>query len=62
MGSAPASVGDITAFRSLPLDLPTGAEICANAAYMDYLFENTLAEMSGVQLLAHRKHNSNARI
>ena len=55
---APASVGDIRAFRSLPLDLPQDAEICADAAYTDYLFEDTLAEVTGVQLIAHRKHNS----
>lgn len=55
---APASVGDITAFRCLPLDLPPDAEINADAAYTDYLFEDTLAEVTGIQLLAHRKRNS----
>jgi transposase len=55
---APAGVGDITAFRSLPLDLPRDAEICADAAYTDYLFEDTLAQVTGVQLIAHRKCNS----
>lgn len=55
---APASVGDITAFRSLPLDLPQGAEIYADAAYTDYLFEDTLAEVADVHLIAHRKSNS----
>jgi hypothetical protein len=55
---APASVGDITAFRSLPLDLPAGAEIDADAAYTDYLFEDTLAEVVDVHLIAHRKSNS----
>jgi Transposase DDE domain len=55
---APASVGDITAFRSLPLDLPAGAEIHADAAYTDYLFEDTLAQVAEVHLIAHRKSNS----
>ena len=55
---APASVGDITAFRSLALDLPEGAQICADAAYTDYLFEDILAEVADVHLMAHRKHNS----
>jgi hypothetical protein len=55
---APASVGDITAFRSLPLDLPAGAEIDADAAYTDYLFEDTLAEVADVHLIGHRKSNS----
>ncbi len=55
---APASVGDITAFRSLPLNLPAGAEIYADAAYTDSLFEDTLAEVADVPLLAPRKSNS----
>lgn len=51
-------MGVITAFRSLPLDLPRGAEICADAAYTDYLFEDTLAEVCAIELIAHRKRNS----
>jgi transposase len=55
---APASTADIAAFRSLPLDLPEGAEICADAAYTDYFWEDALVEVADLHLLAKRKHNS----
>lgn len=55
---APASVADITAFRSLPLDLPQGAEIYADAGYTDYSVEDVLQETAKIQLIAQRKKNS----
>ena len=55
---APGSVADIRAFRSMDLDLPEGAEIYADAAYTDYLFEDTLQEVSKIELIAARKSNS----
>jgi len=55
---APGSMADITAFRSLPLDLPTGAEVHADAAYTDYALEDRLQEQQGLTLLADRKKNS----
>ena len=55
---APGSVADITAFRSLPLDLPPGSEIHADAAYTDYAVEDFLEEQAGMTLIAARKKNS----
>jgi hypothetical protein len=53
-----ASLGDTNTFRSVPFDLPGGAATDVDAAYMDYLFEDTLAEVVDVHLIAHRKLNS----
>jgi len=55
---APAAVGDITAFRSLPLDLPAGAEIYADPAYTDYGVEDLLAAVHDIALTVPRKKNS----
>ena len=55
---APGSIADITAFRGLPLDLPEGAEIHADAAYTDYQVEDFLREQAGMDLIAARKKNS----
>ena len=55
---APGSLADITVFRSLPLDLPEGAEIYADAAYTDYTLEDTLQQTAGITLTAQRKKNS----
>ena len=55
---APASEADITAFRSLPLDLPEGAEVYADPAYTDYTLEDTLKEVQDLTLTVPRKKNS----
>jgi len=55
---APASVADLSAFRSLPLELPEGAEIYADPAYTDYTLEDTLSEVAGITLTVPRKRNS----
>jgi hypothetical protein len=55
---APASVADITAFRSLPLDLPEEAQIYADAGYTDYNVEDILQQTAKIELIAQRKKNS----
>ena len=55
---APGSVADIRAFRSFDLDLPQGATVCADKAYTDYLWEDLLAEVQDVNLVALRKSNA----
>jgi transposase len=55
---APASTADVTAFRTLPLDLPEGAEVYADPAYTDYSLEDLLHEMAGITLTVPRKKNS----
>jgi len=55
---APASVADLTGFRSLPLDLPEGAQIYADPAYTDYTLEDTLSEVASITLTVSRKRNS----
>lgn len=41
---APGAESDLPVFRSLPLDLPERATICADKLYNDYLFEDVLLE------------------
>jgi hypothetical protein len=55
---APAAEADITAFRSLPLDLPEGAEVYADPAYTDYTVEDTLQAVQNLTLTVMRKKNS----
>lgn len=55
---APAAEADITAFRSLPLDLPEGAEVYADPAYTDYTVEDTLQTVQNLTLTVPRKKNS----
>lgn len=55
---APGSVADINAFRGLPLDLPRGCEIHADAAYTDYTVEDMLKQQADITLIAARKKNS----
>jgi hypothetical protein len=53
----PASCGDITGLYGFDFQLPSGAQICADKAYNDYLVEEELAEL-GITLLPIRKKNS----
>lgn len=55
---AEGSVADITAFRTLPLDLPPNAEVYADPAYTEYVVEDFLQEHAGITLTAQRKKNS----
>jgi Transposase DDE domain len=54
----PGSVSDIVGLRSLPLDLPEGAVLYADAAYNDYGFEDDLATDDQITLVAARRKNS----
>lgn len=53
---APGSMADIRAFKAL--DLPEGATIYADKAYTDYLWEDLLAEVQDITLVALRKSNA----
>jgi hypothetical protein len=55
---SPAAVADLDGFKSLPLDLPEGSELDADAAYTDYVWEDTLGEVADLDLVAARKKNS----
>jgi len=54
---APGAEADITAFKCLPLDLPHGARIFADAGYLDDPEQALLAEAGGVSLVAQRRKN-----
>ncbi len=43
---------------SLMLDLPAGSELYADKGYTDYQFEDNLAELAQIELIAARKNNS----
>lgn len=62
IGLAPGSTADINVFRGLPLDLPEGAEIHADAAYTDYTVEDFLGDHADLTLLAARKKNSTRHV
>lgn len=49
---------DITAFKAMPLDLPAGSRLYADAGYTCYEVEDLLEECEQVQLLVCRKSNS----
>jgi len=49
---------DITAFKVMPLDLPAGSQLYADAGYTCYEVEDLLAACEQVELLACRKSNS----
>ena len=53
----PGAVADLTAFKTLPLDLPEQATIYADRAYNDYRFEDLLAE-ANCHLVAQRRKDS----
>lgn len=55
---APGAQADITAFKTLPLDLPPGSTIYADAAYPDYGWEDLLAEGPKLSLVVPRKVNA----
>lgn len=57
----PGSLSDIEGVAALPLALPVGADVAADAAYTYYEWEDALAEIDGVRLLVGRKRNSKRR-
>jgi hypothetical protein len=57
----PGSLSDIEGLAHLPLCLPVGADVAADAAYTYYEWEDALRESDGVRLLVGRKRNSKRR-
>ncbi len=57
----PASVADVAGVAHLPLSLPAGAEVAADAAYTYYEWEEALLESEEIKLLVGRKTNSKRR-
>lgn len=55
---APGAHADISAFKALPLDLPPGSTIYADAAYTDYAWEDFLAQACHLSLVVPRKTNA----
>jgi hypothetical protein len=55
---APGAQADITAFKTLPLDVPEGSTIYADAAYTDYDWEDLLEEGPRLHLVVPRKTNA----
>jgi IS5 family transposase len=53
----PGSKHDMDGLRQLPVNLPEGSEVLADAAYTDYLMEEMLSD-NGIRLLANRKSDS----
>lgn len=54
----PGSCSDLQGLAELPLDFAEGSEIAADAAYIEYNWEDHLLETEGVKLLVARKKNS----
>ena len=57
----PGSRSDIEGLAALPLQLPRGADLAADAAYTYYEWEDELAEREQIRLLVGRKTNSKRR-
>jgi hypothetical protein len=57
----PGRLSDIEGMAALPLALPIGADVAADAAYTYYEWEDALAQTDGVRLLVGRKANSKRR-
>jgi len=54
----PGGEADARAFKRFELDLPKGAKIYADRAYNDYLNEDLLNKVCGIQLIPKRKKNA----
>ncbi len=52
------STADITALQAMPLELPSGSVLYADAGYTDYALEDEWRAAEDVQLLAARRGNS----
>src|SRR5215213_1085926 len=57
----PGSLSDIEGLAALPLELPRGTDVAADAAYTYYEWEDELAQTDGVRFLVGRKRNSKRR-
>lgn len=57
----PGSLSDLSGLAELPLSLPAGAQVAADAAYTFYEWEDALRESAQVRLLVGRKANSKRR-
>jgi hypothetical protein len=57
----PGSLSDVAGLADLPLSLPAGAEVAADAAYTFYEWEDVLWEREQISLLVGRKRNSKRR-
>jgi len=57
----PGSLSDVAGLAHLPLALPAGAQVAADAAYTFYEWEDELAEREQISLLVGRKRNSQRR-
>lgn len=57
----PGSLSDIEGLSELPLALPRGAQVAADAAYTFYEWEDALGESDRIKLLVARKRNSKRR-
>jgi len=55
---APGAHADIAVFKALPLTLPAGSTIYADAAYTDYGWEDLLAQGPQLHLVVPRKVNA----
>ncbi len=55
---APGATADLTAFKTLELDVPPGSTIYADKAYIDYGWEDLLAQIPHLQLVVPRKANA----
>ena len=54
---APGSQADVSAFKCLPMDLPAGAHVFADAGYLDDQERALLQESASVHLVAARREN-----
>lgn len=52
------SFHDITAFKSMNINLPENSELVADSAYTDYEWEDLYLECENIQMLVDRKKNS----
>jgi hypothetical protein len=57
----PGSLSDVEGMAHLPLALPAGAQVAADAAYTFYEWEDVLSEREQISLLVGRKRNSKRR-
>ena len=57
----PGRLSDLEGLSHLPLSLPAGTEVAADAAYTYYEWEDALLERDGISLLVGRKTNSKRR-
>jgi hypothetical protein len=54
---APGATADITALRSMDLNLPEGSTLFGDRGFLDLAFENALREEAGLRLVVPRRSN-----